>query len=345
MPGSLATESNQPMTSIVMPVRNDETTLEDCLQSILHQTQTNWELIVVDDGSTDRSPQVLAAYAQRDARVRIFRTPPQGIVSALNLGLEHTRGHYIARMDGDDLMLPTRLESQQQFLESHPQIDLIGSLVQGLPHTTLYHEWHNRLLTDAEIKTEIFAECPLLHPTFFAKQEFFKRLKGYAQVPWAEDYDLVLRAYRQGAAFGKVPEVLLKKRDLPQRLSRTDPLYKRPAMFRAKAHYFQQEGFPSGKSSILIAGTGPTGRQLAVALQEYQIPLAGFVDNRVGPPNRTVMGLPAYGFPHAIPQEFLQQMQNCFLALAVGENAGQAALIAQLEQHEWQCGQDFLRFI
>ena len=109
-----------PLVSVLMPVRNDARTLPECLTDLAAQTLRDWELVVVDDGSTDDSPALLKSWADRDARLRIFTTPPQGIVPALNTGLAECRGRFIARMDADDRMRPERLERQAAFCEQHP---------------------------------------------------------------------------------------------------------------------------------------------------------------------------------------------------------------------------------
>ena len=120
-----------PLVSILMPVRDEARTLPECLEDIAAQTLPDWELVVVDDGSTDDSPALLKSWADRDLRIRIFTTPPQGIVPALNTGLAECQGRFIARMDADDHMRPERLERQVTFCEQHPDCGLIGTQVKG----------------------------------------------------------------------------------------------------------------------------------------------------------------------------------------------------------------------
>ena len=114
--------------SVVMPVYNGEKYLREAVESILAQTFRNFELIAVDDGSTDGSASILAGYRQQDERIVILtHSKNQGIVSALNRGLEIAQGKYIARMDADDVSLPERFERQVEFLETHPQVGVLGS--------------------------------------------------------------------------------------------------------------------------------------------------------------------------------------------------------------------------
>jgi glycosyltransferase involved in cell wall biosynthesis len=119
---------SSPFVSVVMPVYNGEKYLREAIESILAQTFRNFELIAVDDGSTDGSASILASYRQQDERIVILtHSQNQGIVSALNWGLEIGQGKYIARMDADDISLPERLERQVEFLETHPQVGILGS--------------------------------------------------------------------------------------------------------------------------------------------------------------------------------------------------------------------------
>ena len=114
-----------------MPVRNDATMLRNCLTDIENQSMTDYELVVVDDGSTDETSDLLIKASQRDSRIRIICTEPHGIVSALNSGLTECKGQYIARMDVDDRMHKTRLQKQLEFMRNNPELELIGCRVEG----------------------------------------------------------------------------------------------------------------------------------------------------------------------------------------------------------------------
>ena len=274
-----------PQISILIPVYNAAATLSVCLQSILNQTLHDFEIIIVDDGSTDKTPQLLAEYVASDTRIKVFSQTHSGIVAALNHGITRCHGEYIARMDADDVMRPQRLEKQLAFAKQYPHIDLIGTQFQLVrenkeisPAQQRYQDWNNALIDDQVIKEGLFIESPIAHPTFFAKQSFFKRL-GYQNNNWTEDYDFLLRASQQGAVFGKVPDILLDKHDQPDNLTRTDPRCKRPALFRAKAHYFAQGTWLKPEQEVFIAGSGSSGRQLAQALLAENINVAGFFDN------------------------------------------------------------------
>ncbi|MGA1599632.1 MAG: glycosyltransferase [bacterium] len=341
-----------PLVSILMPVRDDLPTLSDCLQSIAAQTLEDFEVVVVDDGSSDASPDQVASWARQDPRFRLIRTPPRGIVPALNEGLSVCQGECVARMDADDRMRPTRLERQWSFLQKHPDCDVLGSQARLFTESgevsasmQRYEDWSNALLTHDQIRGDLFAESPIMHPTFFARRAVFEQLQGYRVQPWAEDYDFLLRAAQAGLRFGKVPEVLVEKRHAPDRLSHVDPIYKRPAMFQARVHYLREFGLLEGRSGALILGSGPSGKTLCRTLQAQDLPVLGFVDHRPPAPGRRLLGVPAWGFPELPPVSFLQEFRNALLLLTIGDTMGRLAMRQRLKEADFQEHLDFVRMI
>ena len=117
---------SDPMVTVAMSVHNAAPTLESALQSILWQTFQDWELIVVDDGSTDQTPRILSRFTDRRVRLVQGEEGQKGLAFRLNQCVQLARGKYIARMDADDISYPERLERQVQYLETHPDIDLLG---------------------------------------------------------------------------------------------------------------------------------------------------------------------------------------------------------------------------
>lgn len=338
----------RPAISVLLPVYNAQATLAECLESLLAQSERDLEVVLVDDGSTDASAAVGEAAARRDGRVRVLRRPHEGLVRALNAGLVACRGTYVARMDADDVALPQRLERQRAWLEAHPDCDLVGCLAEPFgsggplaPGVRRYHAWMNALGDDAAMKANLFVESPIPHPSFFARQALFRRLGGYREGPWPEDYDFLLRAAAAGAVFGKVAELLLRRRDHPGQLTLTDPRYRREGMFRAKAHHFARGPWLRGRSGVVIGGSGNSGRAVARLLQAEGVPIHCLLDNKVGPPGRTVRGLPAVGYPDAIPPAFFRAHADAFYLSCIGEAEGRARLVRYLrgnglnEQRDW----------
>ncbi len=335
-----------------MPVRNEASLLPGCLEDILFQTLAEIELVIVDDGSTDTTAKVLKEASKRDPRIRVINTNHNGIISALNTGLAECDGQYIARMDADDRMDKTRLEKQLKLMKNNPELELSGCRIGGftdsgrISHSIeKYQSWSNSLISHQQIEYDLFAECPIAHPTFFATSQLFNKLGGYSTNPWAEDYDFILRAYKAGAKLAKHPEKLVQKYHASGRLSRVEAMYKRPAMFEAKAHYMLEYGLLKNRRGVLIAGSGPTGRQAAQSFEKRGVKILGYVDNRPGPPDRKVKSWPAWGFRSLPPAEFLNKFRNALILLAIGDSEGQRAFAKLLRKLNFIENSDFIRVI
>jgi glycosyltransferase involved in cell wall biosynthesis len=341
------------LISVLLPVFNAAETLPACLESILAQREVPFEVVAVNDGSTDDSAAILNAAAAADPRLRVFHPGcHRGIVEVLNRGLDECRGVWVARMDADDRMFPERLVVQRRFFEDHPQTDLLGSRIALIrddgpltPGQEAYRDWSNGLLTDAAIRAEIFAESPIMHPTFFLSRAFYHRMQGYCSHPWAEDYDFLLRAFLEGACFAKTPEVLVVKRDWPQRLYRLDPRCKRKALVQAKAHYFARFRGNDSKAGLVIIGSGHTGRMVGQALQRERIPVVGFVDNAEGGPQRTIGGIPVFRFDFEHPAIFFRRFAAHVFGVCIGIAEVRLQIENILQSHGLRPGRDYFRFI
>ena len=335
-----------------MPVRNDGSIISKCLSDIKNQTTKDYELIIVDDGSTDNTSKLLELASRDDPRIRTIRTEPRGIISALNTGLSECTGNYVARMDADDRMHKTRLEKQFKFMQLNPGLDLIGCKVKGFTEIGSlsesifkYQSRSNSLITHEQIERDLFAESPIMHPTFFAKKEFFLKIGGYANNKWAEDYDTILRAYGKGLKFGKHSDILVEKYHDHSRLSRSDVIYKRPAMFAAKVNFLLDFGMLNNRRGVMIVGSGPTGRQVSKSFENRGVRVLGFVDNRPGPQNRKVLNLPAWGFHNLPSPEFIEQFRDALIILAIGDSKGQSDFSDFLLKRGFLENFDFVRVI
>jgi glycosyltransferase involved in cell wall biosynthesis len=286
--------------SVVLPVRDAVTTLEACLRSIVRQTLSSWECIVVDDGSTDGSGEILRRAADRDARFRVVSTPPRGLVDALNEGLAQCHGELIARMDGDDVMHRERLRAQVAALDRDDRLAAVGCHVRLLPRRSMmprlceYEAWLNGLLSDADVRRDAFVECPVAHPTLMMRRSMASL--GYAAREWPEDYDLVLRALAAGLRIGVVPQRLLAWRNGPSTLSRIDPRYGLDRFTACKAAYLAS-GFLAGQANYVLWGYGRTGRMLHRALARLDKRPTHIVEVKIGRIGQRIHG--ASVIPHA----------------------------------------------
>jgi len=307
--------------SVLMPCYNAQGTVDEAVLSILEQTFSNFELIAVDDGSTDRTADRLRDWASRDARVRVLTFPHGGIIEALNAGLVACRAGLIARMDADDRAYPERLAKQVQFLTEHPDISVVGSYVEAFPGDKVregfkrYLAWLNSLDTPERIARDIFVESPLAHPSTMIRAAWLKRVGGYQEHGWPEDYDLWLRMYVAGARMGKVQEVLLKWREGPDRLTRTDGRYSVENFLRAKAHYLCQ-GPLADREAVVVWGAGQMGRRISKHLERGGASLVAFVDIDPAKIGSVKRGLPILSIDE-LP-ELLKRYRDPVVLAAVG---------------------------
>lgn len=333
-----------PVVSILLPVHNAAATLPRALASLFGQTLADWELVAIDDGSTDTTPQLLAAAAAADARVRIVAIPHAGIVAALAAGLAAARAPLIARMDADDECRPERLARQVALLAANPGIGVCATLVDfgGDPVArrgyALHVEWTNSLVTSEAIALNRFVESPLAHPSVMFRRELLAAHGGYRDHEWPEDYELWLRWLDAGVHFAKVPEPLLVWHDPPQRLSRNHPRYRTDAFYACKCHYLARwlsRHVAPGRPLFLRGAGKPTRRRFA-ALGTHGVRLAGYVDVDARKIGGTIAGLPVLA-PEAVPAA-----AECFVLGAVGTRGARDFIRTQLSAQGRVEGRDFL---
>lgn len=199
-----------------------------------------------------------------------MRQTHAGLVTALTAGLAHCRARFIARMDADDVMRRDRLLLQADRLEADRSLAGIGCHVRIFPRHGLtqgrldYEGWLNGLTSAADVRRDVFVECPVAHPALMMRRDVLQAL-SYRDVPWPEDYDLVLRALALGHDIGVVPRRLLAWRDGPSRAHRTDPRYGLDRFTACKAHFLSRGPLASSERYVLW-GYGATGRALRRAL-------------------------------------------------------------------------------
>jgi glycosyltransferase involved in cell wall biosynthesis len=314
-------------------VRDEAPFLREALESLSAQTFAEFEVVVVDDGSEDASAEIADAHAARDGRFRVVRQEPAGLVAALERARSEARGELLARMDGDDVALPRRLELQVAALA---QLDACGGAIEYVPRATegaeRYARWINSLTTTEAAARDVFVECPLPHPTLVVRREALERAGGYQDHGWPEDYDLVLRLWANGARFRNVAETVLHWRDHPGRLSRTEPRYSLDAFVRCKVHHLRRTLLP-GRDGVLVWGAGPVGKSFGRA---FGGELRGFVEVDPRKLGRTIYGVPVIGAGEAAGFED---------ALWLGAVAGEAArtqIREEVARHGRHEGENFV---
>ncbi len=201
-----------PVVSVLLPAYNVESHIEEAIQSIQGQTIRDIEIVVVDDGSTDGTLARVQRLAAADSRIRLLMMERNsGIVKALNYGLTACRAPYIARMDGDDLALPERLEKQLAFLQGNPEIALVGSATSAMDAYGRSCGSSRVPATEKAILRSLRFAPSCTH-TWMARRTLYELLDGYRDLPGAEDYDFLLRAVTSGFKLANLPESLMKIR-------------------------------------------------------------------------------------------------------------------------------------
>lgn len=213
----------QPQVSVLMPVYNGERYLEAAIDSVLGQTMRDFEFIIIDDGSRDSSFRIIEHHATKEPRIRVIRLSHQGIVAALNKGIEESRGDFIARMDADDICFPKRLEKQVSYMLSHPDCVLLGTSRRNIDCYGIPVGRH-KVVTKHEAILRKMLNSPggtVSHPTAIMRADVLKDLGGYdPNCPVAQDVELFLRLAEHGA-IGNLPEPLLLYRIDPRSATRS----------------------------------------------------------------------------------------------------------------------------
>jgi glycosyltransferase involved in cell wall biosynthesis len=210
----------QPLVSVILPVYNGAPDVVEAINSVLRQTLGDFELIVVDDGSSDGTPELLRSVA--DSRVRIFHQEHTGVVGALNLGLDNARGLYIARMDHDDRARPTRFEKQLRFLDANPDCGMVGTRAEIWVGDRPSGRAHDHPTDDAGIRFELLFNNYIVHSSVMVRKSAFDAVGKYVgapQRPGPEDYEYWSRFSRR-YRMANLPEYLSVCREIPHSISR-----------------------------------------------------------------------------------------------------------------------------
>ena len=329
-----------PHVSILMPVYNAAATLPAALRSVLAQSFREWELVAVNDGSTDASLEILDRASRKDRRIRVLTGAHAGIVEALRSAHTLASSPLLARMDADDVMHPRRLLLQVTRLGSPPHVDVLATRVRSIGATgegmRRYVDWQNGLLSHDDLVANFFVESPIAHPSVLMRRDLFERAGGYHDPGWAEDFDLWHRMRERGARFEKLPRALLSWRDGDGRLTRTHPMYSEKKFYAAKLHFFRRH--PLCQSPVTVWGAGPIGRDWTRDLLRAGIDVPRVIDIDPRKIGRTI----ADGRVKVVsPDEALAKRAGLILG-AVGARGARDLIRARLEKALLVEGRDFL---
>lgn len=332
-----------PEISIILPFRDAETTIDECLDSIRRQSLNDFEVIAVDDGSTDTSSDRVGRRARTDRRFRLVASGRRGLVAALTTGITESQAPFLARMDADDRMHPDRLRMQCEFLRDRSELALVASRVRLFPSRHIrrgyreYVRWQNGLIEPKDVAGNIYVESPFAHPSVMIRRSALDAVGGYRDGPFPEDYDLWLRLNANGHPMAKLPEVLLDWRDHPNRLSRTDARYSRESFDRLRALYLARDSRLRSERTFVIWGAGRRTRLRARHLIDRGRHPNAWIDidpNKIG---RAVWGIPVRG------SRWLRQVTTRpFVLIYVTRHGAREQVEAFLEASGYREREDFL---
>lgn len=324
-----------------MPAYNAADTIRQAATSLQRQTFASFEVVAVDDGSTDGTGAILDDLSSADPRIRPIHLPHSGLIPALNAGIEECRADLIARMDADDISHPQRLRLQVEYMRDHPDVSVLGCLVRSFPRNAIregflrYEAWLNSLATHEEIARDIFVESPLAHPSVMMRASDLRELGGYREMGWPEDYDLWLRFFMAGKRFGKVVRTLLFWRETPGRLTFTDSRYSLENFMRLKAHFLAMVVKEKGRP-LIVWGAGMIGRRLTKHLAREGVQPIAVVDIDPRKIGRRLRGAPI------IRPEQLADHTDAFIIAAVGSEGAREIIRGRLVEMGRIEAQDFL---
>ncbi|WP_278527475.1 glycosyltransferase family 2 protein [Bacteroides acidifaciens] len=195
--------------TVFMPVHNTDAYLNEAIESVLKQDYEDFDFLIIDDGSTDKSKEIIMSYS--DPRIK-FISAPHDYIATLNMGLEVASGEYIAHFDSDDIMPSNRLSIQLDFIRSHPDIDVCGGYIEMFGNINEIITWYP--LTHREITNFFLWGSPVVHGTSCIKKEFIVRnnLRYSDDYIYCEDYKLWVDIAKAGGKFANIPETLLQYR-------------------------------------------------------------------------------------------------------------------------------------
>ncbi len=274
-----------PQISILMPVKNADQFLEECLNSIVQQSFSDWELIAIDDHSTDSSYEILGEYQKKDGRIKVFKNQKNGIIHALRGALERSNGSYITRMDADDIMANIKLEELIQLLLKHKKGHVATGYIKYFSTNKKlnegylnYEKWLNCLTAEHSNFSEIYKECVIPSPCWMISKSDLIQIGGFNTNTYPEDYDLAFRMY-----YGKLKVIGSKNilhywRDYPERTSRTNPVYSNNAFPKIKINYFLKNELNRNKM-LLLWGAGKKSKAIAQLLVQNEIEFSWITNN------------------------------------------------------------------
>jgi glycosyltransferase involved in cell wall biosynthesis len=267
---------NKPLISILMPAYNAGLFIESCLVSILMQDFKDWELIIVNDFSTDNTTEIVEQFLRKDSRVRLFNNRVKGIIPALSLAFENSNGTFITRMDADDLMPANKLKILLDELQKRDLKTVVTGKVEYFSDTDVsagylrYQDWLNQRVQHRDFYENIYRECIVASPNWMVHRTCFENDIDLNSLRYPEDYDLVFQWYKNKYRIIGIEGITHLWREHENRTSRHSIHYQQTSFFELKTNYFL--GLEVGDlKSVQLIGAGKKGKMVANILRSKSI--------------------------------------------------------------------------
>lgn len=274
----------EPLISILTPFKNTALYLKECIDSIIAQTYSNWELVIVDDGSNDSSFAIVEAYAKRDSRIKLHKNPGNGIIEALRHAYQNSQGELITRMDSDDIMHANKLKTLSELLLVNGKGYIAVGQVRYFSENGIgagyksYEQWLNKLTENGTNYSEIYKECVIPSPCWILYREDLDKIGAFNPDTYPEDYDMTFRCYEHKLKCIPCNAVVHDWRDYSIRTSRTHEHYAENHFLDLKLHYFLKLNHEPNRP-LAIWGAGNKGKTVAKKLIEKGVSFHWICDN------------------------------------------------------------------
>ena len=277
-----------PKISVILPFFNAEKTLKRAIKSISSQSFKDFECILIDNNSNDRSREIAQKFVDSDNRFKLISEQKQGVTSASNAGWEASRGQYIARMDADDWSYPDRLKMQNDFLDMHLDYGAVASKVKHISHSDFtggmarFVQWSNSIVTYQEILNNRFVELPIVNPTAMWRRKTAQQYGMYLQGNFPEDYEMWLRWLDYGVKIKKLNNILLDWHDSDNRLTRTKPIYSDSSFYKIKTKYLAKWLKKNNPfyPKVAVWGASKISRRRARLLESHGVEICCYIDTK-----------------------------------------------------------------
>jgi len=307
----------QPLVSVLIPMRNGERWIAETVASVQAQTCSQWELIIVNDKSDDRGPEIVSQLAHDDTRIHLLENQGEGILPALQTAFQHSRGTYITRHDHDDLMTPLRLEEMRKAAEKGgPKALVIGLVEYFADHGELgagfrsYATWLNETTINRTTFRDIYRECTVPSPAWLTHRNNLLDCNAFNHSFYPEDYELAFRFRKAELDLVPVNKTVLRWRDHPNRISRKSAVYADNRFTALKVRHFLEQDHNPAKA-LVVWGAGKRGKQIAQRLTHHGVPFRWACNN----PRK--VGHEIYGV-RLEDVSTLEFERNCTVLVAVG---------------------------